>query len=299
VSFFKNLLNKFTSSSATKLEDLISESDLSGIEEALISSDLGPELALDFTEYLRKSMRGIAGIGARKISRDDLPKLFSEFVLGDINGLNTKLELSKTQLNIITMVGVNGVGKTTSAAKIAYKYSQEGYKVLLVAADTFRAAAVEQLKSWAERAGVDIELAQEKDKPSAVVYRALARAGDYNLIIIDTAGRLQTKVDLMQELSKLTDVINKNAGEAKRETLLVLDASTGQNAISQAELFNASTTLTGIVLTKYDGTSKAGVVMALAHKFKLAVKLVGVGEGLQDLQEFKLDDFVVELCKME
>ncbi len=295
MSFLKNLLNKFTSSSATKLEDLITEPDLIQIEEALISSDLGPELALDFTEYLRKSMRGIAGIGAKKISRDDLPKLFSEFVLGDIKGLNTKLELSPSQLNIITMVGVNGVGKTTSAAKIAYKYKQVGYKVLLVAADTFRAAAVEQLRSWAERAGVDIELAQEKDKPSAVVYRAIARARDYNLIIIDTAGRLQTKVDLMQELSKLTDVINKNASETRRETLLVLDASTGQNALSQAELFNAATTLTGIVLSKYDGTSKAGIVMALAHKFKLAVKLVGTGEGLQDLQDFELDKFVAEL----
>lgn len=292
MSFFKNLLNKFTNSSATKLEDLISEPDLSEIEEALISSDLGPELALDFTEYLRKQIKGIM---AKKISRDDLPKLFSEFVVGDIKGLNTKLELSPSHFNIITIVGVNGVGKTTSAAKIAYKYKEEGYKVLLVAADTFRAAAVEQLSHWAERAGVDIELAQEKDKPSAVVYRALARARDYNLIIIDTAGRLQTKIDLMQELSKLSEVINKNAPAANQETLLVLDASTGQNAVSQTELFNAACTLSGIVLTKYDGSSKAGVVMALAHKFKLPVKLVGVGEGLQDLQEFMLDSFVAEL----
>ncbi len=292
MSFLKNLLNKFTNPSATKLEDLITESDLAQIEEALISSDLGPELALDFTEYLRKQIKGLL---AKKISRDDLPKLFSEFIIGDIKALNTKLELSKSQLNIITMVGVNGVGKTTSAAKIAYKYKEEGYKVLLVAADTFRAAAVEQLSHWAKNAGVDIELAQEKDKPSAVVYRALTRTSDYNLVIIDTAGRLQTKVDLMQELSKLSDVISKNAASAHCETLLVLDASTGQNAISQTELFNAACSLSGIVLTKYDGTSKAGIVMSLAHKFKLAVKLVGVGEGLEDLQDFELDSFVAEL----
>ncbi len=295
MSFFKNLLNKFTNPAATKLEDLIAESDLTQIEEALISSDLGPELAVDFAEYLRKQ---ITGLLAKKISRDDLPKLFSEFVVGDIKNLDSKLKLDKSKLNIITMVGVNGVGKTTSAAKIAYKYKQEGYNVLLVAADTFRAAAVEQLKHWAEQAGVDIELAQEKDKPSAVVYRALARAGDYNLIIIDTAGRLQTKVDLMQELSKLSDVINKNAASACCETLLVLDASTGQNAISQTELFNAACSLSGIVLTKYDGTSKAGIVMALAHKFKLAVKLVGTGEGLQDLQEFNSDNFLTELLNV-
>lgn len=295
MSFFKTLINKFTKSSVTKLDDLITEADLASIEEALISSDLGPELALDFTEYLRKQLKGIAGIGAKKISREELPKLFSDFILGDIAGLDSKLELKTDGLNIITLVGVNGVGKTTSAAKIAYKYKQEGYKVLLVAADTFRAAAVEQLSHWAQRAGVDIELAQEKDKPSAVVYRALARAADYNLVIIDTAGRLQTKSELMQELRKLGDVITKNASDASRVTLLVLDASTGQNAISQAELFNAACSLSGIVLTKYDGSSKAGIVMALAHKFKLAVKLIGIGEGLEDLEEFKLDSFVAEL----
>jgi len=292
VSFFATLLNKF--SSATKLEDLITEADIAQIEEALISSDLGPELAMDFTEYLRKQIKGIM---AKKISRNDIPKLFSEFVVGDIKGLNTKLELSKTQLNIITLVGVNGVGKTTSAAKIAYKYKQEGYKVLLVAADTFRAAAVEQLKHWAERAGVDIELAGDKDKPSAVVYRALVRAAGYNIVIIDTAGRLQTKVDLMQELSKLSSVIEKNAGDACKETLLVLDASTGQNALSQAELFNAACSLTGIVLTKYDSSARAGVVLNLLRKYKLAVKLVGTGEGIADLSEFVLDDFIKELTQ--
>ncbi len=294
MNLFTRIFNSFKLSSATNTEDLLSLADIEEMEEALISSDLGPELAMDFSEYLRKQ---ISGLLAKKISRSDLAKLFSDFISTDMP--STKFELSKEQLNIITMVGVNGVGKTTSAAKLAYKYKQEGFKVLLVAADTFRAAAVSQLDTWAQRAGVDIELALEKDKPSAVVYRALARAADYNLIIIDTAGRLQTKVDLMQELSKLSDVINKNASEAKQETLLVLDASTGQNALSQAELFNAATKLSGIVLTKYDSSAKAGVVLNLLRKYKLAVKLVGTGEGIEDIEDFNITQFMSSLIDMK
>ena len=208
-----------------------------------------------------------------------------------------RLNLDPGELNIILVVGVNGVGKTTSIGKIAYKLKAEGKKVLLAAGDTFRAAAIDQLKVWGQRIGVDVIAHSEGADPGAVVFDAVQAAKNRNIdvLIIDTAGRLHNKVNLMEELKKIRRVIDREAPGALKEVLLVLDATTGQNALSQAKVFGEATGVTGVVLTKLDGTAKGGVVVGIKAERNLPVKLVGVGEKAEDLQEFNPQDFVAAL----
>ncbi len=278
-------------------ENKIIDADfLDDFEEELIRSDLGPSLALDFSESMRERLE------KSKLTYSELKESLKEFLLKPFAELKAKnqevfkLDLKPNTLNVILVVGVNGVGKTTSVGKLAYRLKKQGEKVLIAAGDTFRAAAEEQLTIWSQRSGVDILQLEDGAKSSAVVYKAIekAKAESYTVLIIDTAGRLQNKQNLMDELKKLREVIEKNSPNPEFETMLVLDASTGQNAIAQAEKFMEVSDVNSLILTKFDGTAKAGVVFSLAYNFKLPVKFIGVGEGLEDLRDFDLNEFLVK-----
>jgi len=213
------------------------------------------------------------------------------------NEQDTKLNIQENEMTIILVVGVNGVGKTTTIGKLAYRFVQEGKKVVLAAGDTFRAGAIQQLEIWGERVGADVIKHQEGADPAAVIYDAIqsARSKKADILICDTAGRLQNKVNLMKELEKVKRVISREASGAPHEVLLVLDATTGQNALSQAKVFKEATDVTGIVLTKLDGTAKGGIVLAIRHELDIPVKFVGLGEQMEDLQPFDADTFVYGL----
>ncbi|MEW6243707.1 MAG: signal recognition particle-docking protein FtsY [Bacillota bacterium] len=249
------------------------------LEEALILSDVGYETTEALVERLRK--RAKQGINLKELVREEIAGLLSQ--------RPWKIELPADALAVILVVGVNGTGKTTSAGKMAHLFRTEGRKPLLAAADTFRAAAGEQLEIWAKRAGVDCVRHREGADPAAVVFDAIsaARHRGADLVIADTAGRLHTKTNLMEELRKVRRVVEREVPGAPHETLLVLDATTGQNGLAQAEVFKQMLNITGIVLTKMDGTAKGGVVLAIAHKMGLPVKLVGLGEKLEDLLYFE------------
>ncbi|MEE3927977.1 signal recognition particle-docking protein FtsY [Mycoplasmopsis ciconiae] len=268
------------------------------LEEILIMSDINYFLVEQIVENIKKEV---------KINKISDPKLIGEIVAESLfiaytnnTLIDTNLNFQDQRLNVFIMVGVNGSGKTTSIAKLAYKYKNMNKKVLIAAADTFRAAAVEQLSEWASRIGVDIVKPDEKTKdPSAVVYKALkqAKENNYDLLIIDTAGRLQNKVNLMNELNKMVSVVQKFEPSAPHESLLVLDATTGQNGLMQAKVFKEVANLSGIILTKLDGSSKGGIVLSIKNEFDLNVKYVGLGEKLEDLQEFDLDLFIYHMTK--
>ena len=215
-----------------------------------------------------------------------------------INEVN-ELNIQEDGLTVILFVGVNGVGKTTSIGKLAHQFKNEGKKVLMAAADTFRAGAIDQLVVWGERAGVEVVRGNAGGDPAAVVFDALERAKteQADVLLVDTAGRLQNKVNLMNELEKIKRVIQRELPEAPQETLLVLDATTGQNALVQARQFKETTDVTGLVLTKLDGTAKGGIVLAIRNELHLPVKLVGLGEGINDLEAFDPNDFAVGLFK--
>lgn len=253
------------------------------LEEALIAGDVGVETAMEITERLRNRAKN------DKIKyATDLKEALAEEI-ADLLGTEAEtLNLVRGELNIILVVGVNGVGKTTSIGKIANLLKNDGYKVILGAADTFRAAAADQLKIWGERVGVDVIAHQEGADPAAVVFDAIAAAKSRKaeVLIIDTAGRLQNKTNLMNELSKIRKVIDREANGALKEVLLVLDATTGQNALSQAKTFGEATGITGVVLTKLDGTAKGGVVLGIKSQYDLPVKFIGVGEQVDNLQIF-------------
>ena len=206
---------------------------------------------------------------------------------------DNKLQYKENELNIYFITGVNGVGKTTLIGKLAYKFKQEGKRVLIAAGDTFRAAAEEQLDIWSKRAGADI-VRRDKADPASVVYEAIQKAKNenYDVILVDTAGRLQNKFNLMEELSKIKSVIDKNAPENLRETMLVLDANTGQNGLQQAKVFQDAVNLTSVALTKLDGSAKGAIVLAVAKDLKLPVKLIGVGEKMEDLKIFEREEFI-------
>lgn len=301
---FNRIKNSFSTKSESRTNDRellekipIDDDYLEKLEEELIRSDIGVKLSLDFIESVKNITK------KKEISIDEIPNLLKDFLLGTLKDLNKnsndeifKLQINPNELTVLLIVGVNGVGKTTSIGKLAHRFKEDGYKVLIAAGDTFRAAAEEQLKLWADRAEVDLIQLESGSKASAVVYKAIekAKAENYNLLIIDTAGRLQNKTNLMEELSKIKQVLTKNLSDTKHhiETMLVLDASTGTNAISQAEHFNLATRLDSIILTKFDGTARAGVIFSLANEFKLPVKFVGTGEKLEDISEFDLDEFI-------
>ena len=258
------------------------------LEEALIAGDVGVETALEITERLRNRAK------ADKIRyAADLKEALAEEIADLLGSEPEPLNLVRGELNIILVVGVNGVGKTTSIGKIANLLKKDNYKVILGAADTFRAAASDQLKIWGERVGVDVIAHQEGADPAAVVFDAIAAAKNRKaeVLIIDTAGRLQNKANLMNELSKIRKVIDREANGALKEVLLVLDATTGQNALSQAKTFGEATGITGVVLTKLDGTAKGGVVLGIKSQYDLPVKFIGIGEQVDNLQVFDPQSF--------
>lgn len=263
-------------------EDLLEE-----LEEVLITSDIGMETTMHIIERLRSDVKNNYLHNPGQI-KDRLKEIIAELMdKGD------RLKLCQDSPLIILMIGINGGGKTTSIGKIAHKCKKEGKTVMLAAADTFRAAAAEQLEIWGERVGVNVVRHQEGADPSAVIYDAIqsAKAKDIDVLICDTAGRLQNKKNLMDELTKMHRVISREWPEAARENLLVLDATTGKNAVSQAKEFNESADITGIVITKLDGTAKGGIAITIADEFDMAVKFIGVGEGIDDLKEFDPAEF--------
>ena len=289
-------LRRTTAAVNDQLNDLmanfveVDEETLENLEEALILSDLGATVAAGATERVADVARH---------QRVDTPlalRCALKDVLVDMMTDDTALR-TDTKPAVILVIGVNGVGKTTSIGKLAARYVNEGKRVMLSAADTFRAAAADQLEIWAKRAGADIVRHGEGADPAAVVYDSIAaaKARGCDVIIIDTAGRLHNKSNLMNELNKIDRIITRELPDAARETLLVLDATTGQNAVHQAEEFNKVAKLTGIILTKLDGTAKGGIVIAISGGLHVPVKLIGVGEGLDDLMDFERSAFVEAL----
>ena len=264
-------------------EDLLEE-----LEEALIMSDIGVETTTDIISNLRIRIKKEKIEDAEKVKealRDEMKNIFDE--------VDKSLKL-ETKPSVILIVGVNGVGKTTSIGKIANRLKKDGQKIVIAAADTFRAAAVEQLEIWAKRAGCDTVKKEEGIDPASVVFDAIRKTKDSNadVLICDTAGRLHNKQYLMDELSKIQKVIDKELPNSSKEVLLVLDATTGQNAISQVKAFKETTDLTGIVLTKLDGTAKGGVTLGIVNENKIPVKFIGVGEQIDDMEIFNSEDFV-------
>ena len=261
------------------------------LEEALILADVGVETASDAVQQLRKR------VYQKLLTRaDEVKEALRDILAEKLDVGETALDLS-THPSVILVIGVNGVGKTTTIGKLAKRLKAEGRKVLLCAGDTFRAAAADQLEIWAERAGVDIVRQHEGADPGAVLFDALqaAKARGSDVVICDTAGRLHNKQNLMNELAKLRKIIDREVPDAAKETLLVLDATTGQNGLIQARTFKETAGLTGIVLTKMDGTAKGGIVIAIAQELQTPVKFVGVGEGVDDLRPFDAREFLQEL----
>lgn len=265
-----------------------SEFALDDIEDTLISADLGVDYAVELVDNLRNKKN------AKPTELKDYLK--NEFKKTLLEAGQTELNYKDEELNIYFITGVNGAGKTTLIAKMAYQFKQEGKKVLIAAGDTFRAAAEEQLNIWSNRAGADI-VRRDKADPASVVYEAIQKAKNekYDVILVDTAGRLQNKFNLMEELKKIKTVIDKQAPEALRESILVIDANTGQNGLQQAKVFSGSVNLTCVALTKLDGSAKGAIIIAIAKEMKLPVKLVGVGEKMEDLKAFNPDDFIEAL----
>jgi fused signal recognition particle receptor len=258
------------------------------LEERMILSDVGVETATEAVEQLRSRMKR-EGISGEKAVRGAL----REILAGMLNVGDGALDLEKKPA-VVLFIGVNGVGKTTSIGKLGYQLKKTGKKVLFCGADTFRAAAADQLEIWAERAGCELVRSREGADPGAVVYDALAaaKARGTDVVLCDTAGRLHNKDHLMKELAKLSKIIDRECPGVSRETLLVLDATTGQNGLIQARAFRETAGLTGIVLTKLDGTAKGGIVIAIARELGVPVKLVGLGEGLSDLRAFDAGEYV-------
>ena len=273
----------------------ISDDFYDELEEILITADIGVNTVMDFVDRLKKRVKEEKIEDFEYLKEVIVDELFMIYVGDDI--LSSKLNISDDKTNVVLFVGVNGVGKTTSIAKIAYNLKKAGKKVLLIAGDTFRAGAVSQLDEWAKRVGVDF-FGDDRTDPSAVIYDGLKSAKDkYDVVLIDTAGRLQNKVNLMKELEKMNKVINDIIPGEPCETLLVIDATTGQNGISQAKSFKEITDVTGIVLTKLDGTAKGGIVLAIKELVDIPVKYVGLGEKETDLIPFDIEKYIYGLFK--
>ncbi|EFK38644.1 MULTISPECIES: signal recognition particle-docking protein FtsY [Peptoniphilus] len=297
VNFFKKLmsgLDKTRKEVGIKINTVmgnyvkIDDDMLEDLEDILISADVGMDTTMKLIDNLRETIikeKINDPSKVKDILKSETKKLMNEELNKGISDVSP---------SIILVVGVNGVGKTTTIGKLAKRYKDEGKSVLIAAADTFRAAAIDQLKEWGSRVNVDIISHSEGQDPAAVVFDAITAAKSRNadILIVDTAGRLHNKANLMKELEKINRIIDKKYPEAYRETLLVLDATTGQNAMNQAKTFKEAVNITGIALTKLDGTAKGGVVIALQSELQIPIKLVGVGEGIYDLQDFNLDNFL-------
>lgn len=304
MSFFKNFslekIKKGLEKTKEKFVNKISETltgkakidieTIESLEEILISADIGAETADIIIENLKKELKNDSDRSTENIL-NTLKNNLSEILI------DGKFELSDKKPYIILIIGVNGVGKTTSIGKIANNFRNLGKKVLIVAADTFRAAANEQLEIWSKRAGVEIFQGNKNSDPSSVVFDALNKSlnENFDIVLIDTAGRLHNKVNLMNELGKIDRIIHKVLNKKQDETLIVIDANTGQNAVSQVQEFSKILSLSGVIVTKLDGTAKGGIIFNLCQKFKIPVKFIGVGEGIYDLQEFNKNDFINSL----
>ena len=305
MGFFDRLkkgLTKTRENLTNKIEKLvigyadIDDELLDELEETLIMADVG----IETTERLMTAVR--KGIKKKEInSPDDLRPFLQKEITAILSEEENETHVAEEGPTVLLVIGVNGAGKTTTIGKLAAYYKDAGKKVLLAAADTFRAAAIDQLESWGEHTGVPVIKHEEGSDPAAVAFDAVkaAKARDVDVLIIDTAGRLQTKSNLMQELEKINRVIGREIKGAPHETLLVLDATTGQNAVSQAELFTKAAPITGVVLTKLDGTAKGGVVIGIKSRLKMPVKWIGVGESVEDLRPFDAEDFARALFGME
>lgn len=297
MGFFEKLktgLNKTKQSINEKINDVFSnfrkvdEEFLEELEEILIMSDIGIETSTKIIDQLRERMK------KEKIEdEEEVKKVLREEMQDILNIENKGLQLN-TKPSIILVIGVNGVGKTTSIGKIANRLAKDGKKVVVAAADTFRAAAVEQLEIWANRAGAEIIKREEGVDPASVVYDAMKKVKEENadILIVDTAGRLHNKKYLMDELNKIQKVINKEMPEADKEVLLVIDGTTGQNAIPQVKAFKQEANITGLILTKLDGTAKGGAVLGIVEENKIPVKFIGVGEKIDDMEVFNAEEFV-------
>lgn len=292
---FDNLKNAVSNTAQTLVGNVLSNVDeteeeysefaLDDIEDTLIGADLGVSYAAELVDNLR-SKKNAKPSELKNYLKEEFKKTLADAGSTDLN-------YKENELNIYFIAGVNGAGKTTLIAKMAYRFRQEGKKVLIAAGDTFRAAAEEQLNIWSTRAGADI-VRRDKADPASVVYEAIQKAKNeqYDVILVDTAGRLQNKFNLMEELKKIKTVIDKQAPEALRESILVIDANTGQNGLQQAKVFSESVNLTSVALTKLDGSAKGAIIIAIAREMKLPVKLVGVGEKMEDLKAFNPEDFI-------
>ncbi|MBQ2782002.1 MAG: signal recognition particle-docking protein FtsY [Oscillospiraceae bacterium] len=286
------IFSKFKSAILSSLSfDKIDEELFEELEESLILSDVGMAVATEAVEELRKRVR------KEKIETEEALKAALRDILeGYLNVGDPAIDVS-TKPSVVLFIGVNGVGKTTSIGKIAHRMKSEGKKVILCAGDTFRAAAADQLEIWSQRAGVDIVRQNEGTDPGAVLFDALAaaKARNCDVVLCDTAGRLHNKQNLMNELAKMRKIIDREVPDSVCETLLVLDATTGQNGLIQARQFKETAGLTGIILTKLDGTAKGGIVVAIAQELGVPVKFVGLGEGIEDLKPFDAKEFVADM----
>ena len=273
----------------------ITDSLFDELEEIFVMADIGVDTVVDFVDELREDVRTKGITDASMLQPIVVDKMFDIYLKGEI--VNSNLRFNKEGLSVFLFVGVNGVGKTTTIAKIANKLKKEGKKVIIAAADTFRAGATEQLAVWGNRVGCEVVTGKEGADPSSVIYEAIqvAKAKNYDVLLCDTAGRLQTKVNLMKELEKMKKVISREVEGAPQDTLLVVDATTGQNGLSQAKSFIEATDVSGVVLTKLDGTAKGGIVLAIRDKYNIPIKFVCLGEKLEDIEYFDIENYVYGL----
>ncbi|MDR2661072.1 MAG: signal recognition particle-docking protein FtsY [Lactobacillaceae bacterium] len=292
-SNFSNQVNKLLANFRT-----VDETFFEDLEDTLISSDVGFEMAMKISDQLRNEARFI-NIKTKADAKNMILEKLTQVYENSGNDEDIKMNFSSKGVTVFLFVGVNGVGKTTTIGKLSNLYKQQGKKVLLAAADTFRAGATEQLVQWAKKSDVDIVTGKEKSDPASVVFDAVIKAkkNNYDILLVDTAGRLQNNVNLMKELEKMKNIISRELPEQPSEVLLVLDSTTGQNAVNQAKLFKDSSDVTGIILTKLDGTAKGGIVLAIREELSLPVKLIGLGEKITDLKEFNSEEFIYGLFK--
>ena len=264
------------------------------LEELLIQSDIGMKMTMQLVEDLEKKVSRNK-LKTSEAVYDQLKELLKEkLISNNSSDESSGVKIKDGELNIILVVGVNGVGKTTSIGKIANQLKNKGKKVIIGAGDTFRAAAIEQIEEWGKRTGIEVVKQAQGSDPAAVIFDAVSTAKNRNfdVVILDTAGRLHNKKDLMKELEKINKIIRQQSGQEKFETLLVIDSTTGQNGLEQARVFNEIVELTGIILTKFDGTAKGGIIFPISEELKKPIKFIGVGEGIEDLKEFNVKEFV-------
>lgn len=284
-SVFGNLNTILTSG------NIIDDSLFDELEEVFIMADIGVNTVVKFVSHLREVVELNNIINASELKDIIVEEMFKLYVGDEVVSSNLNLN---DKINVVLFIGVNGVGKTTTIGKIANEYLGKDLKVLMVAGDTFRAGAIEQLKIWAQRVGADFFSKEEGSDPSSVIFDAIdyAKNNDIDLVLIDTAGRLQNKLNLMKELEKINKVIKREIPNAPQETLLVVDATTGQNGLNQAKIFNEVTDISGIVLTKLDGTAKGGIALGIKDELNIPIKYVGLGEKLEDLEHFDIEDYI-------